>query len=171
MKKSFTLFEIMIVLIIILVVYGVVFTTLSHKKHNLVSIKPDMIKDFLSKQDFQNNIELVCLKDYKCIVYIDNNISNISFQSLFKNDIEVYQFKKNRFEEIDFKDMEINDKNYEVTLRLKIYKPHNNKELVIKYKNDKLLYIHPYFTIIKTFSSISDIEEYIMDNQRLVDAL
>jgi prepilin-type N-terminal cleavage/methylation domain-containing protein len=178
MKKAFTLFEIMIVLIIISVVYGVVFSTISKSKNQTIKVKPTMIKHYMLNQEFENSIEVICLKkglkanlSPSCILYADNKAIKKSFKSPFGIDSEVYIYKENRLEQIDFNDIEIDDKMQEVSFKLKITKSQNNQELIIKYEDDKILYIHPYFSTTKVFENLSDVEEYLSNNQRLVDAI
>jgi prepilin-type N-terminal cleavage/methylation domain-containing protein len=180
MRKAFTLFEIMIVLIIISIVYGVVFSAISKSKNRTIKVKPTMIKHYMLNQEFENSIEVICLKNglksnlntnLNCILYSDEVLSKSSFKSPFGADSEVYIYKENRLEQIDFNDIEIDDKMQEVSFKLKIKKPQNNQELIIKYEDDKILYIHPYFSTTKVFENLSDVEEYLSNNQRLVDAI
>jgi type II secretory pathway pseudopilin PulG len=89
-KQAFTLFELIIVVILIGLIYGVFVDKLSTKPHERNTITLSTIKESLEKFAFKKSARVVCNKECKqCYVYVDDTKVDTSFE-LFTSEPTVY---------------------------------------------------------------------------------
>ena len=89
-KKAFTLFELIVVVILIGIIYGVFVDKLATKPHEKNDVTLTTAKEFLEKFAFKKSARIVCTKECKaCYVYVDDTKVETSFE-LFKSEPIVY---------------------------------------------------------------------------------
>ena len=72
-KSSFTLFELLIVILIISIIYGIFIERLGSKDRAVKEKGLEGVKEFLSSYDFNESAALKCVDECKrCFVYIDS---------------------------------------------------------------------------------------------------
>jgi len=158
--KAFTLFELMVVIAIISIVYGFVafsFNVSSQEK----SISLINIKSKLLTYDFENELSLKCVKkEPKCFLYLDGQIS----QDVIKLDLnldylEVYNYS-DKLERLYFKDIEPYDfENYEVIFSLTLDNDKKHKDLIVKNGEDVYIF-NSLFTSPLKLASMSEVSSY-----------
>lgn len=139
-KKAFTLFELILVVIIIGLVYSLVLGKITNKKN----IKVQNLKDLKSIL-IKNNIK-------QFIVYgkCDKTKPNKINPDLFK-DIKVYTVKNETLEKVEFNPIQIKDEIYDVCLKFNINQNKSSSSYIIK-QNEKYFVFHPYFQKTKVFT-------------------
>jgi len=107
-KKAFTLFEIMITMILISLLYYFAinsFTNKTVKKTDTITLTN--LKEMLLKYTFNNKIEIKCIEDdYSCFVFIDNVLQNEKIAPLFKEKPIIYEYNQ-ELTRIEYKDLEL----------------------------------------------------------------
>jgi prepilin-type N-terminal cleavage/methylation domain-containing protein len=89
-KQAFTLFELIVVVILIGIIYGVFVDKLATKPHQRNDVTLPTIKEFLEKFAFKKSARVVCNKECKqCYVYVDDTKVDASFE-LFTSEPTVY---------------------------------------------------------------------------------
>ena len=140
-KKAFTLFELILVVILIGLVYSLVLEKISNKK----SVDMQNLKD-LKQVLLKNNINKLIVYD-KCKKTLPEKIN----PKLFKN-IEVYTVKDESLEKVEFNPIKIKDDIYDVCLKFEINNNKSSSSFIIK-QNQKYYVFHPYFQETKVFNS------------------
>ena len=140
-KKAFTLFELILVVIIIGLVYSLVLGKITNKKN----IEVQNLKD-LKKILIKNNINKLLVYD-KCKKTKPYNIN----PELFK-DIQVYTVINDNIEKVEFNPIKIKEEIYDVCLKFDINKNQSSSSYIIK-QNDKYFVFHPYFQETKVFDN------------------
>ena len=140
-KKAFTLFELILVVIIIGLVYSLVLGKISNKKNIEVQSLKDL-KNILIK----NNIKELIVYD-KCKKTKPNSITPEIF-----NNIKVYTVRNENIEKIEFNPIKIKDDIFDVCLKFEINDNKSSSSYIIK-QNEKYYVFHPYFQKTKVFDS------------------
>ncbi len=163
--SAFTLVEMLIVLILIGVVYSLILNRYKPEKEELFPHSQTPFRSILIPLWNHSHIILLCEdKCKKCNIYNENGkiIKKIK-QSLFKqNDVpKFYVFSDNG--EINRKEfLHIKPQNSEerVCFRFDLYPNKSSSELILEYKNGKVLYLPPYFNDTLSFSSLEGLQNY-----------
>ena len=143
-KKAFSLFELILVIILIGIVYSLVLGKITSRKN----IHINNIKD-LKATLLHRGLKKLIVYD-KCTKTIPNTIN----PNIFKN-IEVYNLINNNIEKIEFNPIKIKDNIYDVCLKFEIFNNRSSSSFIIK--KDKNYYVfHPYFRQTKVFDNIED---------------
>ena len=139
-KKAFTLFELILVVVIIGLVYSLILGKINNKKKiNITHI--ENLKSLLIQKN-QNSL----------IIYNKCSYSNLDIDiNLFKN-IEVYTVKNESLEKLSFPPVKIKDEIYDVCLNYKIYPNKSSSSYIIK-KENKYIVFHPYFQNTSVFNN------------------
>jgi len=131
-KEGFTLFELMMVIIIIGIIYALVAVKFSQNEEKKVALSdlPKILRD----SKFYKSAEVVCIDDdtKKCKIYFDDNLSKISLQ-LFKKEPMVYRLMPDEtLKEIEFYPVIDEDqKPVPVYFRYKVTKNGAGDEIVV----------------------------------------
>jgi len=139
-KGGFTLFELMIVVIIIGIVYTLVAVKFSQNKET--KIKLSDLPKILQDSRFYKSVEVICIEDdsKNCKIYFDNNLSKMSLQ-LFKKKPMVYKLMPDEtLKEIEFEPIiDENQKPVPVYFRYKVTKNGAGDEIIVDDGNGALL--------------------------------
>lgn len=131
-KGGFTLFELMMVIIIIGIVYALVAVKLTQKEVKEVKLSdlPELLRD----SEFKKEAEVVCTKKEfdKCKIFFDNNLSKKSLK-LFKKRPIVYRIMPDEsLKEIEFYPIIDEDKEpIAVYFRYKVTKNGAGDEIIV----------------------------------------
>ena len=97
-KKSFTLMELVIVIVLVSIMYYFVlsnnFESDNKRKEGLSLIN---LKSYLLSFDFKNSASIKCIEsdDYDCYVFLDNKLEkDLSIKNLFKDKPSIYEYTK-----------------------------------------------------------------------------
>ena len=91
LKNSFTLIELLIVIVIISLVYGIFVQKISSKEHHLKKDGVKNLRALLQQYDFNESAKVVCIqKCIECSIYVDGK--KIKSIELFTKPITVYDF-------------------------------------------------------------------------------
>jgi len=154
MKKAFSLFELLLVVILISLVYSLVLDKMNGKKKvnttSLMNLKSSMLEK-------NQNLLIIYDKCSKSNLDIDLN--------LFK-DIKVYSLKGEVLEKKEFAPIKIKDKIYNVCFKYEIF-PNKSSSSFIAKKDEKYFVFHPYFQKIKKFDNENDaINDFINKEEK-----
>jgi len=147
-KKAFSLFELILVVVLIGLVYSIVLGRINNKKE----VRIDSLKN-LKYTLSQNNPNH---KKFELIVYGDKcqnfTLKGIEKElklnpSIFEN-IKVYKVKNGNLERVDFPPYIKDDEIYDVCLRFKIF-PNGSSSSYIIEKDEKYYIFNPYFLSTK----------------------
>jgi prepilin-type N-terminal cleavage/methylation domain-containing protein len=165
-RYSFTLIEIIIVIIIL----GIVsYFTFSKIDNFTISTKPNIsilnIKDRLLKYDFKDNISLKCINDGAlCYIYVDNILSKNTIKNLFKSKPTVYSYSKD-LDIIEFEDLELDKlESYEVCFEYTINKYQKTKDFILEV-DDKVYIFNSIQQYPISIEYLSDVGDYFDDKK------
>jgi len=158
-KKSFTLVEIILVILIISLVYY--FTISSFKFSSSIkssSIEVINIKTYLSK--FNKAVSMVCIDDGKKCLVMDNDENIIEeVSNVFKNKPIVYEYNKDLniiyYEDIELKHLD----RYEVCFKYNINKYKKSQDMIVEVNNKFYIFNSIYNKPILV-DNTSDIYDY-----------
>jgi hypothetical protein len=149
-KKAFSLFELILVIILIGLVYSLVLGKLDKKQHLTIK-KLENLKEILSKNS-SNSLEMIVFD--KCSRVLINGKEKDFNSNLFQ-DIEVFTVENESLKKIDFSPITINEKVYDVCLKFNIFKNNSSSSYIVK-KKDKYIVFYPYFKNSEVFTNESD---------------
>ena len=148
-QKAFTLFELMIVVVITMILYGFAISSFNNKQNNkdkdkkenaLVVLKN--IKNYLQTYTYNNKLSLKCTKEKGCFLYLDGTLSDsgIKIDDLDIDNIEVYDYKdwtkRVEFERIEPKKLTM----YDVFLEFDLDRDKKMKDMIVV--NNQKVYIY-----------------------------
>jgi hypothetical protein len=140
-KKAFTLFEIVISIILVSIVY--MFAINSFKKQDIVSdsITLNNLKQKLLQSDFEESILIKCIEDdFTCFIYLDEQIQEKRTNPIFESKPTVYSYDRD-YERVEFKRLELeNLDSYDIVFEYECKKNKKCSELIVE--TDKDVYIY-----------------------------
>ena len=146
-KSSFTLFELLVVILIISILYAIFVERLSSKESTLPSEgEVESIAKLLKRYDFNESAELVCTEKCKqCFIFVDQKKTE-SIDSPFEEEVNVYDYdihgilSKIHFQPI----FDENDNPTEVCFRYAVYPNGSSSSYILEYQK-KFYIFYPYF--------------------------
>lgn len=141
-NKAFTLFELIVVVILISIVYYITFSNLNVKQNKLNTITPTNIKQKLLEYDFDSKIAIKCLnnENIDCLLIIDNSIQKEKIENLFKSCPNIYEYSKDIIQ-IDYEDLELDQLNSaEVCFEFEVSKNQKSSQIIVETSNDVYIY-------------------------------
>ena len=166
-RKSFTLIEIIIGIILISIIYTIVINSYSSKTKNstdtitLENLK-EKIQNLGEENSMNDSITIKCIADdLSCFVFLDDSLQPLEekIKPFLKQQPTVYNYNKNQ-EKIEFLDLELEQlQRYEVVFQYSCKKNRKCDEFIVE--TEDLTYI--YNNIKKkpdTIKYINDISEY-----------
>ncbi len=173
-QKSFTLFEIIISIILITIIYIFAINSFSNSVAKRAGdITLENLKEKLLKFDFQNQISVKCIEDdFSCFIFIDGQKEPIEekIEKLFLEKPTIYHYDKD-LERVEFPDLELEQlQRYEVVFEYSCKKNNRCSELVVENQDEIYLFNDIYTKPIK-LKYLSDVEDLIEKNiQEVRDA-
>lgn len=158
-KKSFTLMELLLVIILISSSYLLIFSNSNFKINNEKKISFENLKEFLIENyDFENKLSLVCIEEnLDCLIVVDEEVNNeLKIKNLFNTLPEVYLYLKNE-DRIEFESIKINDTQNDVFFRLDINSDYKVNELILDTLEDKVYVFNSVYKNAKLYNSLSDV--------------
>jgi len=163
-KKGFTLFELLIVILLMGLVVFFVFSTPSVPKTRTEAITLETLPKFF-RSNLQGYGELVCINKCSSCFYLNGSIKPQSFSLPLQLKIKnVYILDRSdnaqKIEYGRFKDKK-------VCLRLKHYKNGSISQEILELEGDKFLFIPAYFGNGKVFDSLNDAQNWWLRNMQI----
>jgi prepilin-type N-terminal cleavage/methylation domain-containing protein len=159
-KPSFTLIE----LILVVVIMGVVYI-LSTSMVNLKSFTQKStltffnLHDFLKEYSYENEIALKCTLENGCFIFSDNSLVENIENSLFNKSIDVYTYDKTldkkEFNSIELEDMEY----YDIVFEYTIDKYNKSKDMIIE-ADEKVYIFNSFNNQVIRLEYLSDVNDY-----------
>lgn len=159
-KRAFTLFELLLVVVLISIIYGVFVHKLTKKstasdlKFSLSTIKQD-----LQTIPFKKKLEFICIEPCEeCYIYVDKHLIKQDPIKLFKESPKVYrpdsfgQIQNIEFLPIEIKENELSN----VCFRYELFGNGSSSHYAVEYGSKYYLF-DPYMYDVKEAESLSDV--------------
>ena len=163
-KSSFTLFELLIVILIISLIYGIFVQKLSHKK---VLSREDKLKHLdkvLARYDFNESARIVCIDECKeCFIEVDGEkIKNIE---LFDESVKVYDYDIHGIlSQITFTPIFEDDNPKKVCFSYQLYPNGSHSSYIVEYK-DKFYVYFAYMRPTQIYTNMSEAQKVFDPSQ------
>jgi len=160
-SASFTLVELLVVVILMLAVYGIFFVDLTKKpQNNNVNENLINVKSLLLKYEFDKTIEVQCSEvDFKCFVLADGVVKEELKAKLFNSTPTVYSYDKNK-NKIRFNDLKLEKlESYPIDFIYKIDKYGKTRDMIVEV-DDKVYVFNSLFDKPTMLESLNDVGEY-----------
>lgn len=169
-KRGFTLFELLLVLLLIVVLYGLFAQNFSLNKNETENVKFERLNLYLSEKFMSDKkkVSLKCINDCaECRVLLDNNDTNITLDIFDKNaNINAYKYDGKRFEKIEFDDWHPNEYDREkVCFSLDVYPNGSNDKIAVEYRG-KIYLFENYLDENRVFDSLGELQDFAQKYQR-----
>lgn len=166
-KKSFTLIELVIVIVLISTVYLLMFSNTpflsktQKEKFSLVKTKEFLIKNF----EFKDEVSLLCVeKNLDCFVRIDGIINEeVKIKNIFSIAPEVYEYNNSQ-ERVYFGSVSINNFDTDVIFEFKINSDYKFKEYIVDTLEDRVYVFNSIFQEAKVYNSLNEAFEVFEKN-------
>lgn len=169
-KKSFTLIELIIVILIISTTYLLIFSNSSFNiKSQEEKISLYNLKDFLLKKfDYEKELSFVCVeKDFVCYVKVDGKlVKDFKINNFFKKIPDIYEYKAQE-KRLEFKDIRIENFDYGVIFELKINSDYKTNEFILDTLENEVYVFNSIFTKPKIYKSLN--ESFEVFNQEQIE--
>ncbi|MGB5964818.1 MAG: type II secretion system protein [Sulfurimonadaceae bacterium] len=161
-KKAFTLIELLLVVVIIGVIYGLVINSMQRINDKEASLSFETLPSFLETMYQRNSVSFVCIDNCKeCAVYVDGKkVKEVDAFMEKERVLRFWRFDANlgtqelRFTPIFDED----DREFDVCFRYEIFKDGSSSEMIVETQKQSFDYrglFHP----VRRFSSLQDLEE------------
>lgn len=156
MKKSFTLIELFLVIILITSLYAIFLPNMKTYNFKKDKILLNNIKSYLKKNfEFSNSLKLSCL-EIICYVYVDDEkIKDLEIKGLFTQIPNVFQ----NDEYVEFNDVKIDNFFKNVIFEIEFNKDYKSKNLLLEFE-EKVYYYNPIYEEAMIFESFLDYQNY-----------
>jgi prepilin-type N-terminal cleavage/methylation domain-containing protein len=170
MSRAFSLFELVVVLVIIAIVYGVGVSYIKHDYGQDGSLTFKDIKQYMIKNYPHQNIELRLYGDKKTALYREGREVKV-LGSLFESDtIHVYAEDLDGFYDVKYEQMRDGKKLKKVDLVFKVDSDRKSESILVE--DGKGFYLYRGFSSEATrFNSLEDANSYIKALRDEIDAL
>ena len=168
-KRAFSLIELLVVIIIISLAYGVVYTKISEtSKQTASSLKFENIKAFMEKaaKKYKTSLKLVCeSKNHKCYLFSqDKKVEDVEFLDDF------IPYRLNKYEELliqEYGVLKIEQDEFKVSLVAKRFENGVYLPLIVYTPSGEWKYLSPYFGDIFSFENEADLVSFILKKEYL----
>jgi len=167
-KSSFTLFELLIVILIISIIYGIFIQKLGSTKP-VDRIGPGEFQELekiLQEQHFREEAKIVCVdKCKKCYIYVDGRPQG-KIEGLFEEEPKVYDFDIHGIlSEVKFVPIFDKEKNpKEVCFEYALYPNGSRSSYIMEYK-DSFYVFDAYMRPVRKVASISEAQDLFDPSQ------
>jgi len=164
-KSSFTLFELLIVILIISIIYGIFIEKINSKEYYLSQVGLKEIDKFFKDLEFNETAKIVCSNECeKCWLYVDGKRVK-KVKSFFKEKPTVYDFDIHGIlSQIQFLPLFKGLNPQEVCFEYVKYPNHSNSSYIVEYKK-KFYIFFSYFHPPKVTESISSAQDVFDPSQ------
>ena len=141
-RKGFTLFELIIVIILVSIIYYFTLSNFSIKQSKLDSISLMNLKQVLSEFEFEEKISLHCIDDENidCFVLIDGQIQEEKISGLFEKCPDVYEYSKDQ-KRIEFSDLELEKlESYPICFEYELKSDGHSSQMIVDTTEDVFIY-------------------------------
>ena len=165
-KKSFTLFELLVVVILVFIVYYFVFSSnLLSKKGDVDKVSLGNLKSYLLTFDFENQISTKCIedKDYICYISIDGEIlENKQLRGLFNSKPIVYSYT-NEEKQLEFSYLKLDTfEEFDIIFEYSIDSNMKGDNLIVETEN-KVYILNPIHEKPFVFDDLYEFKQYQED--------
>ena len=169
-RNSFTLFELILVIVIIGIVY-VLFIQNIDKLQRTDSVGIEQLSEHLKKFQDKNEVSLICIDECKkCEVYVDENATK-KYLELFKEEVISYEVDKDgQLEKIKYLPIYDERDEIEVCFKFTLFKNGSVSETILEY-NEDIYYFPTYFGKMQKFETMDGLKEYFQERLRLAREL
>lgn len=160
-KKSFTLFEIIIVIILISVLYTFAIGSFTSKsKKNLHTITLMNLKTELLKFEYEKTIEIQCVEDdLSCFVFSDGVKQDDKISNLFHEQPIVYKYNQNQ-DKIEYTPLELEEmERYNIVFKYSCDNYGKCSEFIVEDGDDIYIFNDIKLKPIK-YKYLGDIDDY-----------
>ena len=173
-KKSFTLIELIIVIILISTTYFLVFSNTNfHIKTDEKRLDLSSLKDYLMKNfEFEKDISFLCIEEkFTCFIKVDGNLDkDFKVLNFFKKVPDVYEYSSSE-KKVDFKELRVDNMSYNVIFELKINADYKTNEFIIDTKDNNVFVFNSIFTKPKIYKTlIESLEVFDINKTKVKDA-
>ncbi|MBD3841462.1 MAG: type II secretion system protein [Campylobacterales bacterium] len=113
-KQAFTLFEILISLVLVTIVYLFAINSFNISSQKEEQTTLTNFKEYLLKQNYENEISIKCTDSLKCLIFVDGVRQEQILSNIFRTKPEVYSFEK-EYRRLEFPRLELeNLESYEI---------------------------------------------------------
>jgi len=160
--NGFTLLELMIVIVLISIIYGIFINKISKDEYkSQIGLKS--LREYLSTLEFKKKAEIICLEPCEeCQIYIDNSPTN-SFK-LFNSTPEVFKFDEfGNLQKVDFG----KDKNLKnICFKFQLFNNRSSSSFILKSDNKYYVY-YPILQKTQIANSLDKAKE-LFDKSKLI---
>ena len=165
--SSFTLIELILVLILLGLIYSIflpkfnIKSTKDKTKIELYNLKEFLVKNF----EFNNEIRFSCIsKDFSCYVYVDRVLlDDFKVEKFFKVEPLVYKYNKN-LENYDLGRISIDGFTEDLIFEYKLDSDFKSNEFILDTKDNKVYLFNSIFYRPKIFKDVYGVIENIEKN-------
>lgn len=158
-KRSFTLFEILISITLVLIIYSIAINKFDLNANKNEQINLQNMKKTLLNYEYEQNIAFKCTQDDGCFLFIDGVKQEQNFKSIFSQTPTVYTYEKD-FKTIEFPRLELEDlESYDIVFDFTCYSDFECSEYILEV-DSKGYIISNLQREIQVFAYFSDIKEY-----------
>lgn len=167
-KSSFTLIELIIVILIISITYLLIFSNVNfNTKNKEEKVTLYNLEDFLLKNfEFEKSLSFVCIEEkFTCFVKVDDKLQkDFKIEKFFKQKPDVYEYNKDE-KKLEFKELRVDNFNYEVIFELKINSDYKINEFIIDTLDNEVFVFNSIFTKPKIYKTLRDSYEVFEVNK------
>lgn len=167
-KKAFTLFELLIVVLIISVLYGLFLQNLDFRKdqesYGFKNLK-EFLENFWEKGALRERLELICYDDCSvCNVFQNGEMIEEGFET--QGAIRAYEFTENDIlEDVMYENIEIGRDSFDVCFRYSLYPNGSGDQIVAEYQEQVYLF-QPYFESTTMYETLFEAKDALSDQRR-----
>ena len=166
-KKSFTIIELIVVIILIMSAYFLIFSNSNFtlKKDKVVLSLENLREFMLENFEFNDELSFVCIEEnYECFFKIDEKLDEKStIKNFFKEKPIVYEYNK-ELNLIKFGQVEINNTNEDIIFEFKINNDYKINEFILDTSEDKVYVFNSIFKEPKVYSSVNEVKDVFEKN-------
>ncbi len=160
MKKGFTLLELMLVILLMGIVYGLVINVFDRYKERAIDVALSNLEAYMKSFYHNNHVSLICLKQcHECLLFIDDKF-NQNITPFITKETEIYRYDKDiGVRELDFTPyFREEGQEEEVCFRYDIHPDGSRTEMIVK--EGKEVYDFPsYFGSVQKYTSLNEVIE------------
>jgi len=158
LKKAFTLFELIISIILVGIVYLFVFNNLNLSKPTSTKFKLVELKEKLLEYDFEKSINIKCSEEKGCFLFIDGKLHKQNIK-LFDTTPVVYRYSTTK-EIVEFPTLKLNNiDSYRIVFDYRCNRYKKCDEYIVELE-DSIYIFKNLAPKAKKFNSWSDVDDW-----------